>query len=406
MNNSVLIIYLKKEGESIMDFSPSDKVLELMQSEIRNMSIECDRTSGINLSQGICDLPLPEILKNGIQEAVKLGYNCYTRYDGIPYLREQIAKKASGYNHIQCDPEKNIVVSCGATGALYCACYAMFNVGDEVILFEPFYGYHAYTLTSLHLRPVYVKLKQNNWEIDFFSLESAITSHTKAIIISNPANPCGKVFSSEELKKIGELCEKYNLFLLSDEIYEYITFDGKEHVSPASLPGLKERTVTVSGYSKTYSITGWRIGYSIADEKITEMIGGVNDLLYVCAPAPLQYAVAAAIEKLPVEYYLEICDGYRKKRDLLCEVLSKCQLQPSVPEGAYYVLADVSVIPGKNSREKAMYLLNETGVGAVPGEAFYSDGFGTNILRFCFAKDISAIQKAGKLIMQNSNKWC
>ena len=388
-----------------MKFNPSNKVMELMQSEIRNMSIECEKVSGINLSQGVCDLPLPDVLKNGIREAVNLGYNCYTRYDGIPYLREQIAKKVLKYNHIQCDPNKNIIVSCGATGALYCTCYAMFNPGDEIILFEPFYGYHAYTLTSLDLKPVYVKLMENSWEIDFNCLESVITEHTRAILISNPVNPCGKVFSAEELKNLGILCKKYDLFLISDEIYEYIIFDGKKHVSPASLPELKERTITVSGYSKPYSITGWRIGYSIADEKITDMIGGVNDLLYVCAPAPVQYAVATAIETLPEEYYLEICNGYEEKRDLLCEVLSKCKLQPFIPEGAYYILADVSVLPGRSSREKAMYLLNETGVGTVPGDAFYSDASGTNMLRFCFAKDISVIQKASELIMQNSYKW-
>ncbi len=394
-----------KEGKYIMKFRPSYRMSELVQSEIRNMSVECDKVSGINLSQGICDLPLPEILQDGIKEATRLGYNSYTRCDGIQYLREQIAKKALEYNHIKCDPDRNIVVSCGATGALYCTCYALFNPGDEIILFEPFYGYHEYTLVSLNLKPVYVKLIHESWKIDFDCLESAINPNTRAILISNPVNPCGKVFSIEELNKIGTLCEKYNLFLLSDEIYEYIVFDGKKHVSPASLPVLKDRTVTISGYSKTYSITGWRIGYSIAGGQLSELIGEVNDLFYVCAPSPAQYAVAKAIENLQDRFYMEICNSYKEKRDLLCDTLSRCGLYPFIPEGAYYILADVSVLPGKDSKEKCIYLLDETGIGTVPGDAFYSGSSGKDVLRFCFARDISVIQKACSLIIENRFKW-
>lgn len=369
------------------------------------MSVECDEMGGINLSQGICDLPLPEVLMTGIQEAVHLGYNHYTRCEGIPYLRDQIADKVRKYNHIDCDANKNVTVSCGATGALHCACYALFNVGDEVVLFEPFYGYHEYTLLSLDLKPVYVKLEEETWEIDFEVLENVISEKTRAILVSTPLNPCGKIFTKQEFIKIAQICEKYNLILLSDEIYEYITFEQKAHLSPASLPELSDRTITISGYSKTFSITGWRIGYAIASEEITKMISVVNDLLYVCAPAPVQYAVAKAIEELPFEYYVSIRDGYEQKRNLLCNTLSECGMKPYVPEGAYYIMANSSVLPGEKSKDKAMFLLKEAGIGAVPGEAFYSDGSGTNMLRFCFAKDISVIKEACDLLVSNKNKW-
>ncbi len=381
------------------------RVEEFMRSEIRNMSIECDKVKGINLSQGICDLPLPQILTEGMQEAVSLGYNHYTRYDGISYLRNEIAKKAWEYNHIVCDPDKNITVSNGATGALYCVCYSLFNARDEIIMFTPFYGYHEYTLVSLDLKPVFVKLKEGSWEIDFGVLEAAVTKDTKAILISNPANPCGKIFTEEEFKILGEICNKYDLYFISDEIYEYITFDGKRHFSPASLKCLADRTITISGYSKTYSITGWRIGYSVAGEEIAKAIGCVNDLLYVCAPSPAQYAVAKAMENLGMDFYQRLREGYGKKRDLLCETLKQCKLTPYIPEGAYYVLADVSRLPGDSSKEKAMYLLRETAIGTVPGSAFYNDLSGEHMVRFCFARDIAVIERACWMLEKNRHKW-
>ena len=388
-----------------MIFNSSRRVLNFMQSEIRNMSIECEQAGGINLSQGICDLPLPQILKAGINEAVELGYNSYTRYDGLQYLRKQIAEKANKYNKIICSPDKNIIVSCGATGALYCACYALFNQGDEVILFEPFYGYHEYTLLSLDLQPLYLRLETGNWNIDFDKLENLISKKTKAILIINPVNPCGKVFSRDELKKIGELCRKYNLILLSDEIYEYIIFDERKHVSPASIPELSEYTITVSGFSKTFSITGWRVGYAIVPEKVVSVLGYVNDLLYVCSPSMAQYAIAKTIENITDEYYFNISMEYQRKRDLLCTALEECNMKPYVPQGAYYVLADAEVLHGDTSGEKARYFLEKTGIGTVPGDAFYKNGFDRNLLRFCFAKDLSTIERVCSILEESKNKW-
>ncbi|MFP3154905.1 pyridoxal phosphate-dependent aminotransferase [Lachnospiraceae bacterium ZAX-1] len=374
-------------------YNQSMRAKLLMQSEIRNMSIECDAIGGINLAQGICDLPLADILADAVLKAMKDGENHYTRYDGVEFLRKQIARKAINFNKINTSPE-NIIVSAGATGALYSACYALFSPGDEVILFQPYYGYHEYTLISLNVVPVFSNLIYPNWDIDYDNLETVITKKTKAIIICTPSNPCGKVFTKNELEKLGDFCIQHNLIILTDEIYEYITYDEAEHVSPASIPELADRTITISGYSKTFSITGWRIGYSIANEDICKWIGNANDLIYVCAPAPLQYGVAAAIETLSDEFYLSLKDNFQIRRNLLCDTLAEIGLQPFIPKGAYYVLADVSTIPGHTSKEKAIEILLKTDVGTVPGDAFYKEGKGANFVRFCFAKKMAVIEQA------------
>lgn len=377
-----------------------------MQSEIRNMSIECDRVNGINLSQGMCDLPLQSILEYGVHEAMEKGYNHYTRYDGIDELKFQIANKAQCYNKIQVDPATQVCVSSGATGALYCTCYTLFSPGDEILLFEPYYGYHDYTFRSLDLCPVYVKLEPPDWSFSLDELERIITPKTKAILINTPSNPCGKMFYRDELEAIADFVIDHDLIVLTDEIYEYITFDGREHISPASISRIQDRTITISGYSKTFSITGWRIGYAIAQPEIINMIGAVNDLIYVCAPAPLQYAVAKAIETFDDTYYAKICQNYQKKRDLLCDALTDVGLTPYVPQGAYYVLADVSRLPGETGKEKAMWFLEKTTISVVPGEAFFSDTEkGKNIVRFCFAKDIGVIQRACDLLIENRTAW-
>jgi aminotransferase len=281
---------------------------------------------------------------------------------------------------------------------LYSACYALFNPGDEIILFEPYYGYHEYTLMSLDLVPVFAPLRPPSWTFDMAELRKLLTGKTRGIVICTPSNPCGKIFSREELELLGDFCVKNDLIVLTDEIYEYITFDGTEHLSPASLEKFKGRTVTVSGYSKTFSITGWRIGYCAADKAIIKWIGNASDLLYVCAPAPLQHGVARAIETIPDSFYRNLRFEYQKKRDLLCSALSGLGLSPYIPQGAYYVLADVSALPGKTGKDKAMFILRKTGIGTVPGEAFFHDGSGkdagANLVRFCFAKDIEVIQRA------------
>jgi aminotransferase len=373
-------------------YKQSKRAQVLQQSEIRNMSVECDKVNGINLAQGICDLPLETILSAAAYEAMYKGENHYTCFDGIDLLRSQIAHKAGKFNDIKADAD-NIIVSSGATGAFYSACFALFNPGDEIILFEPYYGYHEYTLMSLDLVPVFVTLTPPAWKFDIAQLQNLTTEKTKAIVICTPANPSGKIFSMEELNVLGDFCIKNDLIVLTDEIYEYITYDENRHISPASCEKFTGRTVTISGYSKTFSITGWRIGYCIAEKSIIKWIGNTSDLIYVCAPSPLQYGVAQAIREIPDSFYSELKIKYQQKRDMVCSVLFNLGLTPYVPQGAYYILADVSSLPGKTSKDKAMYILNRTGIGVVPGDAFYRSNGGANLVRFCFAKDIDIIEK-------------
>ncbi len=228
------------------------------------MSVECDRVGGINLAQGICDTELPGVVARGAVDAIHDGFNIYTRLDGIKVLREAIAAKLQSYNHLTVDPESEILVTSGATGALYASLLALLNPGDEVIVFEPYYGYHVSTLLSLRMKPLIVPLAQPDWQLDLDALRGAITRNTRAIIINTPSNPCGKVFGRTELEYIAALSIEHDLFVFTDEIYEYFLFDGAQHVSLATFPGMGDRTITISGLSKTFSITGWRIGYLAA----------------------------------------------------------------------------------------------------------------------------------------------
>lgn len=374
----------------------NNRLKNLMQSEIRNMSIECDKVNGINLSQGICDLPLTKEITEGVSEALRLGINQYTRYDGLSEIREAICKKAKSFNQIDACAESNITVTCGATGALYSACMSLLAPGDEVLLFQPFYGYHEYTLQAADLVPVYLKLSPPDWTFNMTEMEQAITPKTKAIIINTPSNPCGKVFTSKELNELGDFCIKHDLLIFTDEIYEYITYDNRKHISPGSISKIHDRVITISGYSKTFSITGWRIGYSIAKKEYAELIGIASDLIYVCAPAPLQYATANAINKLDTTFYENLKREFHIKRDILCSALDECGITPFVPQGAYYVLADIAKVPGNNSKEKCMWLLEHSGIASVPGESFYHSSGGETLARFCFAKDDKVLNEAAQ----------
>src|SRR5713101_7552972 len=264
----------------------------ITQSEIRIMSVECEKAGGVNLAQGICDTEVPLPVRRGAEAAIEGGFNSYTRLDGIANLRRAIARKMRDYNQLEADPEQEIVVTAGSTGAFYTACLALLNPGDEVIVFEPYYGYHLHTLLAVSAVPTYVTLKAPNWTFDPRDLEAASSPRTRAIVINSPANPSGKVFSRTELELIRAFAIGHDLFVLTDEIYEHFLYDDRQHISPATLPGMRERTITISGLSKTFSITGWRIGYAACSSRWTELIGSLNDLIYVCAPAPLQAGVA------------------------------------------------------------------------------------------------------------------
>ncbi len=364
------------------------------QSEIRSMTLACNEKQGINLAQGVCDLEVPAEVLRGAAEAMEKGFNTYTRYDGLQEVREAIARKQKSFTGLEVDPEGEVVVSAGATGAFYCAALALLDPEDEVILFEPFYGYHVTTLKAVQAVPVFVPLHPPDWLFSMEDLERVVTPRTRGIMVNTPANPSGKVFTRGELEIIARFAEKHDLFVFTDEIYEHFVYDGVDHVAPATLPGMKERTVTISGLSKTFSITGWRVGYCLCDRRWAQSIGYFNDLVYVCAPAPLQMGVARGLLTLGPDYYRNISQDYQKKRDRLCEALSNAGLTPLIPRGAYYILADISSLPGKDSKERALHLLEQTGVACVPGKAFYHHESGEHLARFCFAKEDPVLDEA------------
>lgn len=354
---------------------------------------------GVNLAQGVCDTPLPPSVEQAAIEAIQDGHNIYTRLDGIALLREAIAAKLAHYNGLHVDPHSEVLVASGATGALYATLLALLNPGDGAVMFEPFYGYHLNTLLSLRMEPVLVPMAKGTWEIDFDQVRASITPRTRAIIINTPSNPCGKVFTRAELETLAAIATEHDLFIFTDEIYEYFLYDGTRHISPATIPGMAERTISISGFSKTFSITGWRAGYLSAGAEWIPSIAYFHDLVYVCAPSPAQYGAAAGLSQLTDAFYAELSTEYGKKRDQLCAALTDAGMIPSVPPGAYYVLADASAIAGANAKERARTLLKETGVAAVAGSAFFGqDASGRNrgesLLRFCFAKKQHDLDRA------------
>src|SRR5882762_8169273 len=245
-----------------MPLSLSCRAARTVQSEIRAMSVACENVKGINLAQGVCDTEVPEEVREGAKHAIDHGINSYTRAEGLAPVRQAIAQKMRTFNGVECDPETEVIVGSGSTGAFYCACLALLDPGDEVILFEPYYGYHLNTLVAVEAVPRYLTLRPPDWNFLAGDLDRAVSTRTKAIVVNTPGNPCGKVFSRVELELIAEFAIRHDLFIFTDEIYEHFLYDGRSHVSPASIDGLHERTITISGFSKTFSITGWRIGYA------------------------------------------------------------------------------------------------------------------------------------------------
>ncbi len=358
------------------------------------MTTACAEVNGVNMAQGVCDTPSPSVVLKAAEQAIEQGKNVYSRFDGLPELRQALAVKLRRDNGIEADPETDITVSAGATGAFHCACLALLNPGDEVILFEPYYQYHVNALLAVGAASVIVPMQAPDWTWSLEALDRAVTSRTAAIIVNSPGNPSGKVFTQSELDGVAAIATKHNLFVFTDEIYEYFLYDGRRHVSLATLPGMAERTITIGGYSKTFSITGWRIGYSVAARQWAQPIGAMNDLLYVCAPTPLQVGVAAGIQELPPSFYRDMAKDFQAKRDRFCRVLDKIGLTPSIPQGAYYVLADASRLPGVTGIDRARALLQKVGVASVAGEAFFSGPDGARFIRFSYAKTDADLDEA------------
>jgi aminotransferase len=372
--------------EAVSGLSLSELAPRVVQSEIRAMSVACDAVGGVNLAQGVCDTEVPEVVAEGAIAAIRAGLNIYTRLDGIARLRRAIAENVQRTLGITVDPEREVLVTSGATGAFHAAAMALLNPGDEVLVFEPFYGYHVSTLKSLRVVPVLVALTAPDWRLDLDAVRAAITPRTRAVVVNTPANPCGKVFTRKELEGLAEIAQEFELFCLTDEIYEHFVYGGAKHLSPAAIPGMRERTILMSGFSKTFSVTGWRVGYLIADARWVGPIGYFHDLTYVCAPSPLQQGCADGVERLGAEFYAGLAQEHEGKRTMIVDALRAAGMTPYVPDGAYYVLASAANLPGATAAEKARALLAKTGVASVAGSAFFRPGKGEDLLRFCFAK--------------------
>jgi len=372
----------------------ADRIEGLKQSEIRRMSIECAKFSGINLGQGICDQPIEPIIKEAAIRAIGADHSIYTRLDGIDELRHRIAAKMRDYNGIACDADGEVVVTIGATGAFVTACMAFLNPGDEVVIFSPFYSYHVNILKVCGAVLKFVTLRPPDWSYDPKQLEAAFSPRTKMVVLNTPANPSGKVFGKEDLDHLAALCRKHDALCVTDEIYEYILYDGRRHLSIGAFPGMEDRTITISGFSKTYAMTGWRLGYVVARRALASQMALLNDLINVCAPSPLQYGVVAAFD-LPPEYYDRMVVDYAIKRDMTAEACRAAGMEPFVPQGSYYMLADVSRLGMKDDDDAARILLEQAGIAVIPGSSFYADpADGRMQIRLCYAKKMPDLEEA------------
>ncbi len=372
----------------------SEKTQHLKQSGIRNASTRCNEIGGINLGQGVCDIPIVKSIKQSACDAINNDKSLYSPCEGILELRQAVAKKLKSYNKISADPATEVVITHGSTGAFICAIMTLFNPGDEVILFEPFYGYHKNILNLHNIQVKSVPMSLDDLTFDPEDVRKAITPKTKGIVICTPCNPSGKVFTQQELQTLGEIAEKHDLAVITDEIYEYITYPGYTHVSPASLPIFKPRTITISGFSKTYNMTGWRLGYATGPQHIISKMALVQDLVYVCPNTPLQHAVLAAFD-LPDSYFEEMKKTYHVKRDSVVNTLIELGFKPTVPQGAYYIMADFSKLKFKDDEQAAQSLLENSKVATVPGRSFFIDAKrGEKYIRVCYALNEQKINLA------------
>jgi len=366
------------------------------ESVIREMTRLCQQHGGVNLAQGFPDFPAPDAIKEEAVRAVREDVNQYAITWGARRLREALVAKTRAFTGLDYDPETEVTVCCGTTECMAATLLALVDPGDEVIVFEPYYENYGPDAILCGATPRFVRLREPDWSYDPAELERAFSNRTKAIVINTPGNPTGKVFTREELSHIAELCAKWGAIAVTDEIYEHILYDGATHVPPASLPGMRERTVTISGLSKTYSVTGWRIGWCLAPPPLTAAIRKVHDFLTVGAPAPLQEAAAVALQS-PPEYYANLADNYRKRRDYLLPALEAAGFRTFKPRGAYYIMTDISAFGAPDDVSFARSLVSGVGVAAVPGSSFYSDPVaGRQRLRFHFARRRETLEAAAK----------
>jgi aspartate/methionine/tyrosine aminotransferase len=372
----------------------SSKAALFTESVIREMTRLAMEHGAINLSQGYPDFSAPEILKKAASDAIFADVNQYAITWGAKNFRDALVYKTKRFLGIDIDPEREITVSCGSTEAMIDVLLAVINPGDEVIVFEPFYENYGPDAIISGATPRYVQLRRPDWSFDEKELAAAFNNKTKAIIINTPNNPTGKVFSREELQVIADLCQKWDVLAITDEIYEHIIYDGEKHISPITLDGMRERTIVVNGMSKTFSVTGWRVGYIIAPPNMTGAIRKMHDFVTVGAPAPLQDAGAVAL-RLPDSYYTELAAHYQQRRDRVMKMLEQAGLNPMLPKGAYYIMCDIGSWRYPNDVEFSRFLVKDIGVATVPGSSFFSDPrAGKDIIRFTFCKKEETLRAA------------
>ncbi len=365
------------------------------ESVIRGMTRLASEHDAINLAQGFPNFPAPDVLKEAAARAIRDDVNQYAITWGAKRLRDALARKYAEWYGMSVNPETEITVTCGATEAMASALLAIVDPGDEVIVFEPFYENYGPDAILSGAKPVYVPLAAGE-ELDLDRVASAFSRHTRAIIVCTPNNPTGRVLTRRELEGIAELCRRHNAYAVTDEIYEHIYYEG-EHIPIATLEGMRERTVTISGASKTFSVTGWRVGTIVAPPDATDAIRKVHDFLTVGAPAPLQEAIAVGIETLQQDYYDRLISDYRTRRDLLCGALVDAGFRCTPPQGAYYVLADCSAISELPDDEFSVWLTREIGVAPVPGSSFFSrPEAGRRVVRFAFCKTEDMLREAAR----------
>jgi aminotransferase len=355
-------------------------------SLLRTLTEVIDRVpGGINLGQGVCDLDTPPALRRGAIEAIDGDRQTYTPYAGLPELRAAIAAKLRSWNGLTVADDE-VAVTAGSSSAFFAAGLALLEPGDEVILFEPFYPYHESQLALIGAVPVSVPLAPSDLALDEAALARAITPRTRAVVVNTPANPSGKVFTRAELDAIARVLAPTDAIVLTDEVYEYLCYDGRRHVSPATVPGLEDRTITIGGFSKTFSITGWRIGYVAGPRTTVDAIGRVFDQMSVCAPRPLQRGVTRGLRELEPRFYEDLRVEYERRRDRFCAALDAARFRVRVPEGAYYVLADYRDVLGDVDPHAAvLQLIERAGINAVPGHLFHRRSAGVRTMRFHFA---------------------
>jgi aspartate/methionine/tyrosine aminotransferase len=364
----------------------SQKATQFSESVIREMTRLAMMHNAVNLSQGFPDFSAPEVLKNAAIEAIQNNINQYAITWGAKNFREALVYKTKRFLGVDIDSEREITVTCGSTEAMIDVLLAIINPGDEVIVFEPFYENYGPDAIISGAKPRFVSLRRPDWSFDEKELAAAFNEKTKAIIVNTPNNPTGKVFTREELRYIADLCQKWDVLCITDEIYEHIIYDGVEHVSMITLDGMRERTIVVNGMSKTYSVTGWRVGYILSPPNITGAIRKMHDFLTVGAPAPLMDAGATAL-RLPDEYYTDLARHYQERRDRTMKMLTEAGLNPMLPKGAYYIMCDIGSWGYANDVEFSRFLVKDIGVATVPGSSFFNDpATGKDIIRFTFCK--------------------